>query len=137
MNDLLLRSFSAVLFRLTRFGIVGGFATFIYLVTSFALEYWTTLTSAANNAIALMVSLVVSYFGHKLFTYRIEGNHKRRASLFLLSTVIIIAGAGVLQWFVGRLSGSAYASYLCVTLYYPVASFILHNALTFSVRMRQ
>ena len=44
---------------------------------------------------------------------------------------MIVLGAMAVQNVIALAAGSLYVSYLAVTVYYPVASFVLHNLVTF------
>lgn len=117
--------------RTVRFGIVGVSATLSYLLITGGLEYFTALPSALINVIGLAGSLALSYAGHYYFTFEASSGHGRKGPLFLAVTVVIVLGAMALQHAIQLMAGSPYFSYLAVTIYYPVASFVLHNLVTF------
>lgn len=117
--------------RTARFGIVGISATLSYVLITAGLEYLTGLPSALINAIGLAGSLLLSYAGHYYFTFEAKAGHGRKGPLFLVITAVIVLGAMAVQQVTELLLASPYASYLAVTVYYPVASFVLHNLVTF------
>lgn len=117
--------------RTVRFGIVGVSATLSYLLITGGLEYLTALPPALINLIGLAGSLLLSYAGHYYFTFGETAGHGRKGPLFLVVTGVIVLGSMVVQHLVQLAAGSPYLSYLAVTVYYPVASFVLHNLVTF------
>lgn len=117
--------------RTVRFGIVGISATLSYLLITGGLEYVTALPPALINLVGLAGSLLLSYAGHYYFTFEATTGHGRKGPLFLGVTALIVLGSMAVQHLVELLAGSPYVSYLAVTVYYPVASFVLHNLVTF------
>jgi len=123
-----------VIWRALRFGVVGIAATLGYLAIAAGLEYLTDLPAPLINAIGLGASLLLSYVGHYYFTFAARSSHVEKGTLFALTTVAIVASAMAVQWLVQQASTSPYASYLAVTLWYPLASFVGHNLVTFRRR---
>lgn len=121
----------ALALRAGRFGLVGIAATLGYLALAAALEYLTAMPSALINAISLGASLLLSYLGHYHFTFASRASHVRKGTLFAVTTGVIVLSAVAVQALAERLTASPYASYLAVTLWYPAASFVLHNLVTF------
>ncbi len=117
--------------RTVRFGIVGVSATLSYLAITGGLEYLTALPAALINLVGLAGSLLLSYAGHYYFTFEATAGHGRKGPLFLVVTGVIVLGSMAVQHIVQLAAGSPYVSYLAVTVYYPVASFVLHNLVTF------
>ncbi len=117
--------------RAGRFGLVGVAATLGYLAIASGLEYATDLPSALINAVGLGASLLLSYAGHYYFTFNARSSHVRKGALFALSTAAIVISAMAVQHLAQRLIASPYISYLAVTAYYPFASFVVHNLVTF------
>lgn len=117
--------------RTVRFAIVGVTATLSYLLIAAGIEYFTPLPSALINAIGLAGSLLLSYAGHYYFTFEASSGHGRKGPLFVVVTGVIVLGAMALQQGIQLAAGSPYISYLAVTVYYPVTSFVLHNLVTF------
>ncbi len=121
----------AELLATLRFGTVGVLSTAVYLVVSFALESMTEGLSAGINLIALLSGLLASYFGHYYLTYRRCGAHAFYSRRFALVTVILMTSAMLLQSVLIMFSLSPYVSYLAISVYYPLMSFVLHHYWTF------
>lgn len=90
----------AEFWRLFRFGLVGGGATFIDLgVSSLCLLWWPTLAEHLVTSIGFFVAFWFSFFGHRYVTFQKHG----KISKFLLVALsslgvryVILAG---LLWF--------------------------------------
>ncbi len=123
-----------VLSQLTWFGVVGVFATLCYAgvmsVTISGLS-WQPLV---GNALAYLLATLVSYFGHKLLTFRSRVAHHRALPKFLaqagigyLYANICMHGVAILQW-------PYWIGVAVVTTSLPVFNFIVFNNVVFSER---
>jgi putative flippase GtrA len=116
--------------RILRFLIVGGTATAVYFGLALAASS-AGLAVEISHLIAFAVSIVVSYFGQKLFTFRVQGEHARNVTRFAIAT----AGISTLQFLlVAGLNAvriDRVLIFLASSAFYPAASFLVHSYWTF------
>lgn len=89
-----------------RFGIVGVAATMVYFVIGFALERMGVLV-LFGNAIAYVLGFIVSYFGHKLWSFRSSARHATSLPRFIIVWFAGLALNTLIIWSCMRL-GLAY-----------------------------
>ena len=116
--------------RTLRFSIVGIVGTVIYAGLAFGfLAMGVTLL--ISHSIAYIISLLASYLGQKIFTFEIRGQHKRNFSRFVLATIGLAVVQFLLVAVLEVLKVDPKVIIIVSTLYYPPASFIVHNLWTF------
>lgn len=115
---------------LVRFVVMGLVSTATYFLTALGA---TRLGASVEHAhiIGLGISLAVSYYGQKVFTFRIDGNHKRHGPRFLIATGIIILMQFILVIALKQLGLTPVWIFLTSSAFYPVASLIIHWSWTF------
>lgn len=97
--------------ELTKFGIIGISAAIVNFVAVILLVHAGLLSPLVANIIAFLIAFQVSFFGHKLWTFRHAGKHVSTMSKFF-----IVAIAGFF------LTESLFAFFLKAEhLYYPLA----------------
>ena len=74
---------SARIIELARFALVGGSATLLYGAISLALLH-SGVAATASSTLAYCFAGVLSYCGHKFFTFGSRGEHAREAPRFAL-----------------------------------------------------
>jgi putative flippase GtrA len=125
------------LWEFTRFALVGAIATATYaamatLMTTYTFAMFTT------TAVALSTSLLVSFVGHRHFSFRQKGPHAPSgAGRFVLASIVLIAlfsyfAELAVSW-LGAASPTALA-FTCV--FYPFASYAVHSTWTFKTPLR-
>lgn len=121
---------------LGRFGMVGVLSTLVYFVTASLLGRPPIgVNPVVANTLGVAVSLLVSYVGHHQYTFKVQDGHRRYLPRFL----VVTAGLFVLSS-----AATAIASYVwlfdhvavtaCITVCYPIASYLLNSLWTFSHR---
>ena len=125
-----LRTGDSALMRMVRFVVVGGTATAIYFFLALACVAMGLGVEAAH-VVAFVVSIVASYFGQKLVTFRVKGRHRRNASRFVIATAGIAAVQFGLVAYLKFMNLDPFFIFLVSSLYYPIASFIVHSLWTF------
>lgn len=119
--------------EMLRFGLVGIAATAAYFMTSLTLVYAgfrIDPTTASVGAFAL--SILVSYFGHNHFSFRVGGRHMVYLPRFLSVSLILMCLSSGATYALDRFAGMpAYAITTAITVSYPVLSFILSRWVTF------
>ena len=61
-------------FELIRFVIVGGMSTVVDLVVTTVLVFTTALNANFITTIAFLTAFLVSFFGHRYFTFKRKGS---------------------------------------------------------------
>lgn len=118
------------LLQIARFAAVGLCATAIYF--SLALAFVKAgMHVAKAHVIAYAVSILASYLGQKIFTFGVRGDHRRNGPRFILATAFIAAIQFGLVMLCKRLGASDLTTIVISTLYYPLASFVVHTFWTF------
>lgn len=113
------------------FGAVGGAATVTYFVVAMAgtAAAWPAYVS---SLCAYGIAMVVSYAGHKLFTFRsaepVTQTGPRFAMLALVQYAVALAVPALLADWAGLSPALAYAA-VCALI--PVTSFVLMSRLVF------
>lgn len=120
----------AFLAKVIRFAIVGLLGTIVYALIAFAMTR-SGLPIITAHTVALIVSLIVSYTGQKIFTFGIRGENRRLGPRFFLATgaIVIVQYVLVISLSYAQLSSDLIV--LISTLYYPPTSFLVHNFWTF------
>jgi putative flippase GtrA len=119
---------SVELGRVIRFGIVGVGATITYVAASLALTHLFTLSPVAASIVAQVISMPVSYFGHLLYSFRVEADHRTYVARFLFTTAAAFAVNFALTWTATVLFGWPQAgAVLLVSIAIPIASFLANR----------
>ena len=85
------------IFEVMRFVIVGGLATLVDLAVTVTLVYGFDLGQSENlvTTVAFATAFLVSYFGHRFFTFQKNG----KASAFLVLALSTLALRNIIVWF--------------------------------------
>ena len=113
-----------------RFGIIGVCATGVYYVTAL-LGLRAQLTVEISHVLAFAVSIVVSYLGQKMFTFRVRGEHRRSAWRFAIATGVIAGTQFLVVLGLQKLALDPAVLFAISSVYYPIASFFVHSFWTF------
>lgn len=119
--------------RSVRFGIVGIVATAVYFLLGMALV-GRGAGALPAHIIALCAGFLVSYLGQKRFTFGIRGRHAAAGWRFVLATAALVAATFLVVFVLEAFGAPARATIIANTVFYPAASFVLHNAWTFRLR---
>lgn len=82
-------------FELIRFVIVGGMSTVVDLVVTTVLVFTTALNANFITTIAFLTAFLVSFFGHRYFTFKRKGSI---LSFFALAVSTLIL-RNIFVWF--------------------------------------
>ena len=118
------------LIQLARFLVVGLAGTAAYLVLAFLLRS-TGIAVFWSHAVASAISLAVSYFGQKIFTLGIAGDHARRGARFLAATALLVVVQSLLVIGLDAARAPDHIIFLASTAFYPPASYLIHTFWTF------
>lgn len=90
-----------------RYGIVGGSSAISYIAVSNILDY-LSLPSMLSAGGAWLLSLLVSYFGHIHFSYKVNAKHNEYSWRFIAMTGINLANTLLITYLIYNLLGLAY-----------------------------
>ncbi len=119
--------------RFVRFGIVGGLATLTYAVVSYFLITDIQLGAAISSSLAYLVSVPISFFGQKYFTFNSQGRVVVEVPKFIVVQVINIILCGVIMSVATEvLHFPAIVGIAFVVLLIPLASYLMFAGLVFN-----
>lgn len=116
-----------------RFGAVGLSATVIYFVLGWCLNRAGLVIEWAS-LMALGITLFYSYWAQKRFTFAVTGRHRRFGPRFAVATAVLVAGSQLVVWALDEAGLPPAQALLGVSVFYPVASFLIHTFWTFAGR---
>jgi putative flippase GtrA len=120
----------ARLAELIRFGIVGVSATLAYLIIAIALDWLLPLATVYISFLAYALAALISFFGHRLFTFSHSGAVRGQAMKFVISTLIGFTVAILIPVIFHMFSPNV--TYLMVAIVVPVLSFLMLKFFVFS-----
>lgn len=123
------------LVRTLRFLFVGLAGTAIYAGFAFGLA-GAGVQVLWSHSIAYIISILASYFGQKVFTFQIRGNHSRNGPRFVIATIALAVTQFALVAALNVARVPETWTLLASTLFYPPASFMVHTFWTFRTPVR-
>lgn len=119
------------MWRTCKFAAIGILGTIIYAMVGL-LCVRAGLSLMSSHILAFIISNAVSYFGQKVFTFSIAGEHRTMGARFALAIAMLVISQTIVILMSARLLGlSNSTSILIGTVYYPPASYLLHSLWTF------
>ncbi len=118
--------------RLVRFGVVGVGATFVYAIVAYILAGVFPRSAALASLIAFSISGVVSYYGHRLFTFKSGGSHARSAPRFVGVNLLAYGFSAAIPWILSDWLGyrpTISIAIVCIVI--PVMNYLLLNLFVF------
>lgn len=114
--------------RLFRFGIVGIVATLVYAgATLFTIEI-LHLAPVLSSIVGQLTATGVSYFGHSMFSFAVQADHKTYLFRFLVILMLTFAlNAGVTWLLSDVLQISHRISVAVITVLIPMVNFICNR----------
>lgn len=114
--------------RLFRFGIVGIVATLVYAgATLFAIEI-LHLAPVLSSIVGQLTATGVSYFGHSMFSFAVQADHKTYLSRFLVILLLTFALNASVTWLLSDvLQISHRISVAVVTVLIPLVNFVCNR----------
>lgn len=116
--------------RVMRFAAVGVMATLMYAALAFGLEASGMAVFHAHG-IASGISLIASYLGQKIFTFGVRSQYRKTGLRFAAATAFLVCAQTAIVLLLDQFGSSPGLILLTSTLFYPPASFLLHNFWTF------
>lgn len=114
------------------FAAVGLTATAVHAAIGLTLESLTPLSAFTANLIAFSVAFLVSYFGHKRFSFRSDAAHRRALPRFLAVALTGLALNQAIVLVMVNLMGWPYAvALICIILTVPALTYVLSRAWAF------
>jgi putative flippase GtrA len=119
--------------RLFRFTGVGIASTLCYAIVAFALTSRFQRSAVEASFIAYAIAALLSYFGHRVITFRSKGDHLREAPRFGALVLCGYALALAIPLFSGQVLGwSPAASILLTCVAIPLANYVLMARVVFT-----
>ncbi len=113
-----------------RFAAVGLSGTAAYAAIAYG-AIWSGLGAFPAHLLASFLSLIFSYAGQKIFTFRIRGDHRRSGARFAFATAFVVALHTGLVWVLNHFGLTKEFTLLAGILFYPPASYFMHTFWTF------
>ena len=105
----------AEVFRVARFGLVGGAAALIYAACLLALVHFFDVRSVVASALAYLVAIPFSFLGQKYFTFRSTGKVQQEfAGFVILQGLNLLVAMAVTYLVVDVMELGHYAGILAV-----------------------
>ncbi len=130
MNDVPSRPVELVA-ELVRFGVVGLVATVTYLIVSIVVR-----SAGAGNYFAnfsgYIASVAISYFGHRIVTFRSKQAHRRQGPRFILVSLLAFGLTNLIVYiFVDRLNLAFAFAAVAVAVSIPLFTWLLARTWVF------
>lgn len=116
-----------------RFIVVGLIATGVYFGSTVALgSSRVGLSPVTANTIGFVISILVSYFGHHFYTFRVSGRHDFYFPRFLFVTLTLFGLSTVATKVLTETFGVSHVLVTAgIALAYPPSSYLLNFLWTF------
>lgn len=119
--------------RLVRFGIVGGLASLIYAVVTYAL-ITNAMSPVWASVVAYAIAIPVSFLGQKYFTFDARGRVPVELSLFVITQAIgLLAAAAIMMLFAAK----PIMGILAVVIAIPLMNFVAMTYFIFPAKARR
>jgi putative flippase GtrA len=97
-----LRPLLVELGRMVRFGVVGVFATLVYVAVAGPANEVFGILPVIASLLGVTASIGVSYFGHLFFSFRVEPNHRDFLWRFLLIAALSFGLSAGATWLIAN-----------------------------------
>ena len=109
-----------------RFSTIGLAATIAYFLVANVLVLAKLFSPGTASLIAYVAGMAVSYFGQKLFTFRIQGRQNAMGVRFVILSMFGLAiSYGLVQFAVNILHLQAFWGILATCIFIPIFNFVL------------
>jgi putative flippase GtrA len=116
--------------ELIRFGLVGGSATLAYLIIAILLDWLLSIDAVYVSFCAYSLAAVISFFGHRYFTFSRKGRAAGQAIRFVVSTLIGFSVAVLIPVIFHMFA--PLVTYVMVAVLVPIMSFLLLKFFVFT-----
>ncbi|MGO9133456.1 MAG: GtrA family protein [Methylovirgula sp.] len=122
--------------RLFRFGIVGVASTAVYWFATVALAHIVHMEPVLASLFGVGCSAPVSYFGHQMFSFRVEPDHDRHVVRFIFVLIFTLGVNLALVWLIADLLhfGAAIAA-TSVAIVIPCLNYVMNKYFVFQPTM--
>lgn len=120
------RALVSAILQAARFSFVGGAATLTYFVAANLLMITTSLPFGLSSVLGYCCGMAVSFFGHRIYTFRADADASRQFVRFLILSVggLLISYGSV--WFtVDVLKARPFWSTVMTVALVPLMTFIV------------
>lgn len=121
--------------QIVRFAVVGMAATLTHVVAALALHGGMKLSPLWANFVAFCAAVLVSYFGHRGWTFAVEGRHGIGFPKFLSVALAGLAASQAIVYAMVEVIGWPYRlALVAVVVIVPGLSFLFIRHWAFSAR---
>ncbi len=121
------------LFRLARFGLVGGIAALVYALVFLAMVKFLATGSIVSSTVAYGIAIPVSFVGQKYFTFKSQGAARREfAGYLLLQAANLVVSVALTYAVIDVLGLGYYVSISGVVFFVALSSYISMRFAIFS-----
>jgi putative flippase GtrA len=114
--------------RLVRFGLVGVVATAVYSVVALLAIQGLDLSPIFGSALGCTASIAVSYYGHTLYSFRVEINHAAFLWRFLsVAAASFIIATGVMWLLTDLMDVSYLLSVGIIAVLVPITNYVCNR----------
>lgn len=119
--------------RFGRFGIIGVIATFAYFAIALAGVKVLDLPPTTSTIIGQVCSVIISYLGHRRFTFRVAGSHLSHVTRYALIAVPFgfALNFGITWLITSVLSAPAEVAFAVVMLVIPPSTYLVNLLIVF------
>ena len=113
------------MFEIGRFASVGLLATLVHVCAAFSAKAGLGVAPQAANLFGFCASVLISYFGHRSFTFRVASNHAVHFPRFVTLALLGLLVSSTTTYFVTTYFGLPFAYAMgLVALLVPAATFV-------------
>lgn len=112
------------IWKIFRFGLVGGLATLTHMGVVAYLTLFTSFHPVLSNTVAFLVAFSVSAAGHIFFTFRVAKGRKRAlAKFFIVAITALLLSNLLLALMLTAEAIPPYVSQLFAILFVPIVTY--------------
>jgi putative flippase GtrA len=114
--------------RVIRFGLVGILATSVYAVATFVAVEFFYFTPVIGALLGQATSALVSYFGHAMYSFRVDLDHRTFLWRFFLIGIVTVGINVGTTWVLTEAIGFSYRiAIVVVTVLIPVTNYLCNR----------
>ena len=123
----------SLLGSIAAFGAVGLAASLMHVIVGLTLVHTGTLAPFSANIVAFLSAFLISYFGHRRYSFDSSAKHSRSLPRFLAVALLGLVLNQILVWIVVDRLGFAYAYCLVLLVtVVPAVTYVLSRYWAFS-----
>ncbi len=121
----------SMVYKVIRFCIVGGLASFIYFIATHIILNQTSFDAVYASIMAYLIAIPFSFLGQKYFTFKANGNPFVEMTLFLVSHLLGLIVSTAVVFLSNAMELNINIGLFAVIILVPVINFIFMNTIVF------